>query len=84
MSYLGHLEKDFSNGFRYSLTGKWVTLFDPEGCVHCHWIFTDEKMARKEFLLRVEEMESFIALEEHMKRRQEKSFCCELKKWNHS
>ena len=64
MSYLGHLEKDFSNGFRYSLTGKWVTLFDSKGCVHCRWIFTDEKTARKEFFLRVEEMESLVALEE--------------------
>lgn len=64
MSHMAHLEKTFSNGFRYSLTDRWLTLFDPDGCVHCRWIFTDEKIARKEFFLRVEEMESLVALEE--------------------
>ena len=64
MSYLGHMEKDFANGFRYVITGRWVTLYDNNGLVHARWIFTDEKTARKEFFLRVEEMESLVALEE--------------------
>ena len=66
MSYLGHMEKDFSNGFRYVITGRWVTLYDNNGCVHARWIFTDDKIARREFFLRVEEMEAIIELEKRM------------------